>query len=208
MLHLYLGINFFWNRIRCLLNEMFTLDIRHYVATALHPKYRSLTLCSSKERLECYEYIRKQLKSMNLETNEPDQQAVNKPIQKKLKKDLFSRFESSNFNRQENEESDDDTENVSHGKMVDELDRYLNLELDRSKLQSDPLPFWKENQYKFPLLSQYARSIHSIPATSASVEREFSGAGLIFNERRTNLKPEQVDNVLLIRSMQKNKLVL
>ena len=60
-----LGINFSWNKIRFLLNEMFTLDIRHYVATTLHPKYRSLTFCSSKERAECYNYFRKQLKLIN-----------------------------------------------------------------------------------------------------------------------------------------------
>ncbi|CAF2710518.1 unnamed protein product [Rotaria sp. Silwood2] len=203
------GINFFWNRIRCLLNEMFTLDIRHYAATALHPKYRSLTLCSSKERSECYEYIRKQLKLINTESNELNQRQTDKPAQKKFKKDLFSRFESNNFvGGEESEGSEEDIAISSRSTKSDELDRYLNFEIDRSKLQSDPLPFWKEHQDKFPCLSRYARSIHSIPATSASVERQFSGAGLIINERRTNLKPEQLDNVLLIRSMEKNKILL
>ncbi|CAF3725917.1 unnamed protein product [Rotaria sp. Silwood1] len=195
------GINFFWNRIRCLLNEMFTLDIRHYVATALHPKYRSLTLCSSKERCEYYEYIRKQIKLINTESNKLIQGQIDKPVQKKFKKDLFSRFESNNFaDGEESEESEEDTAISSRNKKSDELDRYLNFEIDRSKLQSDPLPFWKEHQDKFPCLSRYARSIHSIPATSASVERQFSAAGLIISERRSNLKPEQLDNVLLIRS--------
>ncbi|CAF3828855.1 unnamed protein product [Rotaria sp. Silwood1] len=203
------GINFFWNRIRCLLNEMFTLDIRHYVATALHPKYRSLTLCSSKERCEYYEYIRKQIKLINTESNKLIQGQIDKPVQKKFKKDLFSRFESNNFaDGEESEESEEDTAISSRNKKSDELDRYLNFEIDRSKLQSDPLPFWKEHQDKFPCLSRYARSIHSIPATSASVERQFSAAGLIISERRSNLKPEQLDNVLLIRSMQKNKILL
>ena len=151
-----LGINFFWNRIRCLLNEMFTLDIRHYVATALHPKYRSLTLCSSNERAECYNYIRKQLKLINIEANEPNQPLTDKPIQKKFKRDLFSRFESNHFGDQASEASEEDIEIASHGKRTDELDRYINIEIDRSKLQSDPLAFWKEHQEKFPRLSRYA----------------------------------------------------
>ncbi|CAF2076585.1 unnamed protein product, partial [Rotaria magnacalcarata] len=203
------GINLFWNRIHCLLNAMFTLDIRHYVATAFHLKYWSLHLCSTKERAECYEHTRKQLKLINIECNAPNERQTDKPLQKKFKKDLFSRFESDNFgDGEKSEESDEDIEVSSHGKKNDELDRYLNLEIDRSKLEYDPLPFWKKHQDKFPHLSRYARSIHSIPATSASVERQFSGAGLVINERRTNLKPEQLDNVLLIRSMQKNKITL
>ena len=48
-----------------------------------------------------------------------------------------------------------------------------------------------------------ARWIFSIPATSTNVERQFSGAGLIIQERRTNLNPEQLNNILLIRSMEK-----
>ena len=71
------------------------------------------------------------------------------------------------------------------------------------KLPSNPLKFWKDQQEKFPRLSRLARRIFSIPATSASVERQFSGAGLVIQERRTNLNPEQLDNILLIRSMKK-----
>ena len=77
------------------------------------------------------------------------------------------------------------------------------MELDKSKLSSNPLEFWKVNHEKFPRLSCLARSIFSIPATSAGIEREFSGAGVVMHERRTNLNPEQVDNILLVRSMQK-----
>jgi len=79
----------------------------------------------------------------------------------------------------------------------------LNLEFDKLKLPSNPLNFWRDHHDKFPRLSRLARRIFSMPATSASVERQFSGAGLIIQERRTNLNPEQLDNILLIRSMQK-----
>ncbi|CAM4812822.1 unnamed protein product [Rotaria magnacalcarata] len=178
------GINFFWNRIRCLLNEMFTLDIRHYVATVLHPKYRSLKLCSINERQESYAYIRQELKLINVECNKTDQQLANQPVQKKFKNDLFSRFESGDFiGVEENEEEPEDTDLDSpRGKKTDEHDRYLNLDIDKSKLESNPLSFSKEYQDEFPRLSRYARSIHSIPATSASVERQFSEAGLIIQE--------------------------
>ncbi len=201
-----LGITFFWNRIRCLLEEMFTLDIRHYVATLLHPKYRSLNMCSERERLETHAFIRKQLGSIHVEVNPKE---INTPPAKKFKADLFSRFESSNFdsNEVDNRDSENEAEDFEiRGKKPDELDRYLNFEFDKSKVDGNPLVFWKEHQDKFPHLARYARCIHSIPATSASVERQFSGAGLVINERRTNINPEQLENILLIRSMQKNKI--
>ena len=76
------------------------------------------------------------------------------------------------------EESEDEVDGFSScGKKADELDRYLSMELEKTTLDSNMLSFWKQQQNKFPLLSRYARSIHSIPATSASVERQFSGAG-------------------------------
>ena len=105
------------NRIRCLFNEMFSCDIRHYVATLLHPKYRSLKLCSKKERSACHAYVRQQLKLIHIELNEPDQQQIDKPLHKKFKKDLFSRFESSNFGADEEseEESEEEIEAVSSG---------------------------------------------------------------------------------------------
>ena len=40
---------------------MITLDVRHYCATLLHPKYRLLNNCSENERVQCHKYIREQL---------------------------------------------------------------------------------------------------------------------------------------------------
>ena len=71
------------------------------------------------------------------------------------------------------------------------------------KLTSNPLDFWRYHREKFPRLSRLARWIFSIPATSINVERQFSGAGHVKQERRTNLNPEQLDDILLIRPMEK-----
>ena len=63
--------------------------------------------------------------------------------------------------------------------------------------------FWKSNCDKFPHLSELASQIHSIPATNAGVERQFSSAGLVSTERRTSLEPQQLENVLYIRAVEK-----
>jgi hypothetical protein len=189
---------------RGLLDEMFALDIRHYVSTVLHPKYRSLKACSATERTECYRYVRQQAEMIYIESNEPNQRETEEPTAKKFKGDLFRRFESDGPDTKEESGGESGNESKEYSftsKKLDELDRYLNLELDKFRLTSNPLKFWNDQQEKFPRLSRLARRIFSIPATSASVERQFSEAGLVIQERRTNLNPEQLDNILLIRSM-------
>ena len=42
-----------------------------------------------------------------------------------------------------------------------------------------------------------------VDGTSAAVERQFSGAGFLMNERRTSIKPDQVNNILFFRSCEK-----
>ena len=65
--------------------------------------------------------------------------------------------------------------------------------------------FWKRKKDLFPHLYKLARSILAVPATSASSEREFSAAGFLLNEKRSRLKPETVESLLLIRSLEIGK---
>jgi hypothetical protein len=58
----------------------------------------------------------------------------------------------------------------------------------------------------FCSLAQLTRRILSAPATSAAVERAFSGGGLVLTDRRTNLKPSHINDILFVRSVQKTSL--
>ena len=75
----------------------------------------------------------------------------------------------------------------------DELDKYLGINIEDSYKQSNPLPFWKHHQHKFPCLSLLARRLFSIPITSAAVEHSFSVAELDVTERRSSLEPTSVN---------------
>jgi hypothetical protein len=70
---------------------------------------------------------------------------------------------------------------------------------DSIPLSSDPLAWWKQNQYKFPLLSNYAKTVLCIPATSVPSERVFSTAGDIVTGQRANIKSENVDMLLFLK---------
>ena len=51
------------------------------------------------------------------------------------------------------------------------------------------LTWWKENSSRYPLLSQVARQVLCVPASSATSERTFSVSGLIVTPLRNGLDP-------------------
>ena len=65
--------------------------------------------------------------------------------------------------------------------------------------EEPPLRWWKENQHRFPLVSQVAKRYLIIPITSTSAERVFSTAGLTVTRLRSCLTPEK--HVKLIVNM-------
>jgi len=119
---------------------------------------------------------------------------------------MFSRFESGDLSEEADEHNESSNESIEFEyniKKGDELDSYLLFEFDKSKKQIESFQFWKNHSDRFPILSKYARSIFSIPATTTNVEREFSSAGFSLNERRASLKPDKLDEILLVRSVEK-----
>ena len=127
--------------------------------------------------------------------------------QKKTEKSILDQYEDLSDDESDlYEKPDDDIDsNVTDRKptKADKLTKYLEMHIDKTRLSQNPLEFWKENRTIYPILARVARKIHCIPATSAAVERQFSGAGAVSNERRTSLAPERLDNILFIRAMEK-----
>ena len=77
------------------------------------------------------------------------------------------------------------------------------MSIDKPSLTNNSLDFWKSHSKEFPLLYKLEKRIYSIPTTSYDVDRQFSSAGLVMNQRRTNKSPDQIENIFLIRSFQK-----
>ena len=61
----------------------------------------------------------------------------------------------------------------------------------------DPLVWWGEQRYSFPILSHVARTILVISASSAESERHFSGAGRIACKDRNRLKDDAVESSVI-----------
>lgn len=69
--------------------------------------------------------------------------------------------------------------------------------IDRS---ADPLSYWKEKEVVFPRLAKLARRHLSMVATSAPSERVFSTTGQLISERRSRLKPENVEKIIFMHN--------
>ncbi len=74
------------------------------------------------------------------------------------------------------------------------------MKIDMKHYSSNVLAFRKSNVDELPRLSKLAPQIHSIQATSAGIELQFSIAGLTLTNRSISLDFE-LDNLLCIRAM-------
>jgi len=77
----------------------------------------------------------------------------------------------------------------------DELARYKALQVPAK--HSSPLIFWRENASEFPLLSEVARRVLCISASSAQSERNFSPVGRTITDAR--LSPSTVEATEIVR---------
>lgn len=128
------------------------------------------------------------------------------PRPKKRKKLLMDSSDSESSDSDNHDEAGSGAGRVDVDSSGTEVDVYFNSSFDCDDLR--PLQFWKKqaSAKKLPKLSVVARSIFAIPATQNRSERAFSAAGHIMTDLRTNLDPEHLNELLLLRSYHKLQL--
>ena len=67
----------------------------------------------------------------------------------------------------------------------------------------DPLVWWKENADQTPAIKHLPRIVFSVPASSATSEREFSSAGVNSTAGRARLDSDKVEMLSVLRSVMK-----
>jgi hypothetical protein len=82
-------------------------------------------------------------------------------------------------------------------KVTEEIESYKDQE--SIPLANNPLHWWRDHQYKYLVLSSYARELLCIPATSVPSERVFSTAGDIVSSQRAAISAENVDIQLFLK---------
>uniref|UniRef100_A0A914PAG0 HAT C-terminal dimerisation domain-containing protein n=1 Tax=Panagrolaimus davidi TaxID=227884 RepID=A0A914PAG0_9BILA len=89
-----------------------------------------------------------------------------------------------------------------HQTTIDnELDEYIEISIPTDCENFCLLSWWRENSIRFPRLSKLARKYHSIPASSASVERLFSVLNMLTPDERLSLTPAALSNMVKLRAI-------
>lgn len=80
-----------------------------------------------------------------------------------------------------------------------ELETYLEEKKLPRVENMDVLNYWSTNQFRFPILSQMARDVLTIPLSTVASESSFSVGGRVLDAFRSSLKPQTVEAVICLR---------
>ncbi|XP_047002335.1 E3 SUMO-protein ligase ZBED1-like [Schistocerca americana] len=64
----------------------------------------------------------------------------------------------------------------------------------------DPLAWWRQNQYIYPTIAKVVKERFNVVATSVPCERVFSKTGHLINDRRTRLKPSNIEKLIFLNA--------
>jgi hypothetical protein len=184
---------------------MFTMHNLHWFAATLNPRTRMLKLATDVERVQAHGLDQSELVKIMEMDRINDNRSVQSMAPTSPSPSPHKKFKS--YTTQFHDDTDYLASNQSTTNSVRarrELQTYLQLKLTKctySNNENDnPLLFRKEQQNVLPNLSKLAKKIFCIPASSAAVERAFSSAGVIISQRRSNISPSIVHDIILVRS--------
>lgn len=187
-------------QIKKIVNEKITLKYKieelHKLAIFFNPKMKQLKILDSDDIIRIKDQIREHYSLIcevnNIDSNDDnDDLYVDSP--KRLTKKLCKKSSREFIDFSEYYDSSDNENSL------DEIDQYLACKVSKDT-NLDILKWWKDHEKEYPKLSILCAFYLSIPASSASSEREFSAAGLTINEQRTNLNPETLESILIMHS--------
>lgn len=178
------------NQIRCRwhLDDLNVSDI-NVLASALDPRYKSLTFLDANKITEVKEELKNQTQQLtvdqsanvNITNGSSDSQESQPPAKKKALDILFGKEESN-----------------SSAVLEDEVELYFSE--NNVSRSCNPLVWWKTNSLRYPRLSQLVKPLFAIPATSTASERLFSVAGLTVTKLRSSLNRENVNALVFLHN--------
>lgn len=159
------------------------------IAVFLYPMTKSMKMYNREQRQEIVEWAR------DLMNEKFPSSSNNTPRRSSSTSSQNDQNPSSNVSSALQMFRDDSFEDDDNS---DDIEKYINMQI-KSTDDSDVLTWWFQNKSLLPQLFKLSCFIFSIPASSASVERVFSLAGLTV-KNRPNLNPTTLDDLLLLKS--------
>lgn len=155
--------------------EKIEMRKEHKFATALYPKFRELKFYNEDEREGVYLLLLVEM------------QKIDEPISTRL-----SQTETTTSSRWDQYASDNEQMTPER-----ELQAYRENAMD---IALDIEAWWKKYGFNYPRLAKIAKKYLAIPATNTTSERIFSAAGYTYQPRRSNLKPEVINKLMVLKS--------
>lgn len=88
-------------------------------------------------------------------------------------------------------------------KLSNQINSYVNQPITQKYVIVDPLEYWKKHKELYPELAKMFFALNSRPSTQVESERLFSAAGLLLDEKRSNLDPEKAEKYLILNKFYK-----
>lgn len=168
----------------------FILHQYHRIATFLHPNFKTLIFCSFEQKMKT---IRDTKNILNEMISTPQPSTSSTPS------NSAGRRSSSNSTASSSSSTSSFLSDYfgECDEPINEVDYYINIQWTPAE-NVDVFNWWIERRNMFPNLFKLALKMHSIPASSLQSERTFSRSGLTVNDRRCNLNPKTVENLMLL----------
>jgi hypothetical protein len=164
----------------------------HKLAIFFNPLMKKLKILESDDAIWVKDEIKRQCANLTINNDDVGADSNNDDDMQTISSTSNSNVELGDFSKYY-DDSDDEVDDK------DEVDLYLSTKIQKDN-NFDILKWWKDHQHVYPKLSRLAAYYLSIPCSSAPSERKFSAAGLTVNELRSNLNPQTVDSILVLRS--------
>jgi hypothetical protein len=184
-------------------------------AAAVDPRMKKLKGLGPLDRAKVWTEVASRMRIIGQENADKMVHVVKQVVAKRVRYDALRIFDDMN-------DSDTDDEEIANvavpveGPGVDNvLERAIEIEITLYKglpkvemfeggvencTVNCPLVWWKVHQHQLPLMSQLARRLLCIPATSAPSERVFSVAGLTISKKRNKLTPQHANELIFLHN--------
>ena len=172
--------------------EKIKIEDLHKIAVFFDPRMKQLKILEPNDVLWVKNEIKNQCTILLSQFEDNSDDSINTVQERPSKKSRRKVKEIIDFSQYYYDSSSDEGEE-------DEIDLYMKSKVPKDK-DLDVLQWWKDHKHEYPKLALLCAYYLAIPASSASSERKFSAAGQTINERRTNLSPETIDNILVLHS--------
>lgn len=166
----------------------------HKIATVLHPLTKHLPIVSNDNRHEAYKII-------DIYIGKKWPEVVDAPVMPSCSSqardcniDFIAEFIDFNPNVNRGNQH-----NIQNHRYSNELSNYLAEEIILDQNFS-LVTYWEGNLEKYPRLSKMFIKFGFIPATSSSVETEFSYTNLVISDSRNRLIPKNVKDIMVARN--------